>query len=84
MLGLSQDLLGKIVDYVKEEELELKWKETLEQIKILDEHLKEIKKELEDTLKAGKLKDLDKVEQRSFDLKLKYLLLYKILISLLN
>ena len=69
MLGLSQDLLGKIVDYVKEEELELKWKETLEQIKILDEHLKGIRKELEDTLKAGKLKDLDKVEQRSFDLK---------------
>ena len=69
MLGLSQDLLGKIVGYVKEEELELKWKETLEQIKILDEHLKGIKKELEDTLKAGKLKDLDKVEQRSFDLK---------------
>ena len=71
MLGLSQNLLGKIVDYVKEEELELKWKETLEQIKILDEHLKGIRKELEDTLKAGKLKDLDKVEQRSFDLKFK-------------
>ena len=71
MLGLSQDLLGKIVGYVKEEELELKWKETLEQIKILDEHLKGIRKELEDTLKAGKLKDLDKVEQKSFDLKFK-------------
>ena len=71
MLGLSKDLLGKIVDYVKEEELELKWKETLEQIKILDEHLKGIRKELEDTLKAGKLKDLDKVEQKSFDLKFK-------------
>ena len=71
MLGLSQDLLGKIVGYAKEEELELKWKETLEQIKILDEHLKGIRKELEDTFKAGKLKDLDKVEQKSFDLKFK-------------
>ena len=71
MMRLSQNLLSKIKNYVISEQLEVKWKQSLEQMMELDSQLKEIKGELESTLRLGKLKDLDKIEQRSLELKLK-------------
>ena len=71
MINLSENLLETIKNYTKEEKLALKWSQTLEQLKIFDDELVEIKDQLKDTLKDGKLNDLDKIEQRSFTLKFK-------------
>ena len=71
MINLSENLLETIKNYAKEEKLVLKWSQTLEQLKVFDDELIEIKDQLKSTVKDGKLKDLDKIEQRSFDLKFK-------------
>ena len=71
MICLSENLLETIKNYAKEEKLVLKWSQTLEQLKVFDNELNEIKDQLKNTLKDGKLKDLDKIEQRSFTLKFK-------------
>ena len=71
MICLSENLLETIKNYAKEEKLVLKWSQTLEQLKVFDDELNEIKDQLKNTLKDGKLKDLDKIEQRSFTLKFK-------------
>ena len=71
MINLSENLLETIKNYAKEEKLALKWSQTLEQLKVFDDELIEIKEQLKNTLKDGKLKDLDKIEQRSFTLKFK-------------
>ena len=71
MISLSENLLETIKNYAKEEKLVLKWSQTLEQLKVFDNELNEIKDQLKNTLKDGKLKDLDKIEQRSFTLKFK-------------
>ena len=71
MISLSENLLETIKNYVNEEKLVLKWSQTLEQLKVFDDELIEIKDQLKNTLKDVKLKDLDKIEQRSFDLKFK-------------
>ena len=75
MISLSEDLLEIIKNYANEEKLALKWSQTLEQLKMFDDELNEIKDQLKSTLKDGKLKDLDKIEQRSFDLKLKMIII---------
>ena len=71
MISLSENLLETIKNYAKEEKLVLKWSQTLEQLKVFDDELIEIKDQLNNTLKDGKLKDIDKLEQRSFTLKFK-------------
>ena len=71
MISLSENLLKTIKNYANEEKLVFKWSQTLEQLKVLDDELNEIKDHLKSTLKDGKLKDLDKIEQRSFTLKFK-------------
>ena len=71
MISMSENLLETIKNYAKEEKLVLKWSQTLEQLKVLDEELIEIKDQLKSILKDGKLNDLDKIEQRSFTLKFK-------------
>ena len=71
MINLSENLLETIKNYTKEEKLALKWSQTLEQLKVFDDELIEIEDQLKNTLKDGKLKDLDKIEQRSFTLKFK-------------
>ena len=75
MISLSENLLEIIKNYANEEKLVLKWSQTLEQLKVFDDELNEIKDQLKSTLKDGKLKDLDKIEQRSFDLKLKMIII---------
>ena len=74
MLGLSQDLLSKIIRYSKEQQLEFKWKDSLEQLKVFSDQFKEIKEEFEGIIKARKLKNLDQIEQRSYDLKFNLIL----------
>ena len=71
MISLSENLLETIKNYAKDEKLVLKWSQTLEQLKVFDDELIEIKDQLKKTLKDGKLNDLDKIEQRSFALKYK-------------
>ena len=71
MISLSENLLEAIKNYAKDEKLALKWSQTLEQLKVFDDELIEIKDQLKNTLKDGKLKDLDKIEQKSFTLKFK-------------
>ena len=71
MISLSKNLLETIKNYAKDEKLVLKWSQTLEQLKVFDDELIEIKEQLKSTLKDGNLKDLDKIEQRSFALKFK-------------
>ena len=69
MIELSDKLLEKIRIYTKEEELEIKWRIYLEQLKTFDDKLKDIKEEYEDYLKFEIPKDLHRIEQRSFNLK---------------
>ena len=71
MINLSENLLETIKNYAKEEKLVLKWSQALEQLKVFDDELIEIENQLKSTLKDGKLKDLDKIEQRSFTFKFK-------------
>ena len=71
MISLSENLLETIKNYAKEEKLTIKWSQTLEQLKVFDDELIEIKDLLKNTLKDGNLKDIDKIEQRSFALKFK-------------
>ena len=68
---MSENLLETIKNYANEEKLVLKWSQTLEQLKVLDDELIGIKDQLNNALKDGNLKDLDKIEQRSFTLKFK-------------
>ena len=75
MISLSENLLETIKNYAKEEKLVLKWSQILEQLKVFDDELNEIKDQLKKTLKDGKLKDLDKIEQKSFTLKLKMIII---------
>ena len=66
---LNENLLENIKAYIKKEQLECKWRKTLEELKIFDDELKEIKEELDNMFKTQRLKDLDKIQQRSIDLK---------------
>ena len=81
MINLSENLLETIKNYSKEEKLVLKWSQTLKQMKVFDDELIVIKDQLKNTLKDGKLKDLDKLEQRSFTFKLKILIKYFYIIN---
>ena len=81
MINLSENLLETIKNYTKEEKLVLKWSQTLEQLKMFDDELIEVKDQLNNTLKDGKLKDLDKLEQRSFTFKFKILIKYFYIIN---
>ena len=51
MISLSENLLETIKSYAKEEKLVLKWNQLLEQLKILDDELEEIKGSLNNILK---------------------------------
>ena len=81
MISLSENLLETIKKYANNEKLVLIWSQTLEQLKVFDDELIEIKEQLKSTLKDRKLKDLDKIEQRSFNLKFKILIKYFYIIN---
>ena len=85
MISLSENLLETIKNYANEEKLVLKWSQILEQLKVFDDELIEIKEQLKKTLKDGNLKDIDKIEQRSFALKFKIInkvFLYYLILSI--
>ena len=69
MLNLSKDIIQEVRTYAKDQKLELTWAHMLEQLKVLDVKIADVEKELEDILKTEKLKDLNQVQQRSFDVK---------------
>ena len=70
MLDLSKDIIQEVRTYAKSHKLELTWTHMLEQLKVLDDQIAEVEKELEDIHKSGNLKNLNEVQQRSFDVKL--------------
>ena len=69
-MKLYQNLSDRIRDYAKKEQLELKWKNTLDQLKDFDEEIERIKVELESSLRDGTLKELSKLEEKSLNLKI--------------
>ena len=54
MISLSENLLETIKNYANEEKLVLKWSQTLEQMKVFDDELIEIKNQLKSILKDEK------------------------------
>ena len=75
MIELSKNLLDKVEDYAKEENLTTNWRDELDQHKIFYEELDKIKIELDEALKAKKLKISHSLQKRSTDLKSKYKIL---------
>ena len=71
IITLWRDLLNKIEKYITEEQLVFKWKLELEQLKMLNVELESTKKELDDIIKTGNLKNLCKSYERSYQLKSK-------------
>ena len=69
MIRLNENLLKKIKTYTNEEQLESKWKQTLEQLKIFLNELKGIKDDFINALKTESFKDLEKIQLRTIDLK---------------
>ena len=70
MLNLSKDIIQEVRTYAKNHKLELTWTHMLEQLKVLDDQITGVEKELEDIHKSGNMKNLNQVQQRSFDVKL--------------
>ena len=73
MIDLSKNLLDKIQEYTRMEQLTIKWKKVLDQHTRYYNELELIRKELEETLIFKKLSNLLKIQKRSANLKvLKY------------
>ena len=72
MIELSKNLLDKVQDYAKKENLTNNWREALNQHKIFYEELDKIKIELDKALKSKKLKISHSLQEKSTDLKSKY------------
>ena len=61
--------MDDIKDYVSDQQLEMKWRLILEQLKQFENNLSSIKIDLENTIKNAKPKDLMKIQRRASDLK---------------
>ena len=75
MIELSKNLLDKVEDYAKKENLIAIWREALDQNKIFYEELDNIKIGLNEALKAKRLSIYHSLQQKSTDLKSKYKIL---------
>ena len=75
MIELSKNLLDKVEDYAKRENLTANWRETLDQHKIFYEELDNIRTELDKELKTERLNILHSLQQKSTNLKSKYQIL---------
>ena len=84
MIELSKNLLDKVEDYAKKENLITNWREALDQHKIFYEELDNIRTELEKELKTERLNILHSLQQKSTDLKsnIKYYIIIKIIVYL--
>ena len=69
MIELSKNLLDKVEDYAKKENLTNNWREALDQHKIFYEELDKIKIKLDKELEAKRLNILHCLQQKSTDLK---------------
>ena len=72
MIKLSKNLLDKVEDYAKRENLTSNWREALDQHKIFYEELDNIRTDLDKELKTERLNILHSLQQKSTDLKSKY------------
>ena len=75
MIELSKNLLDKVEDYAKEENLTTNWREELDQHKIFYEEFDNIRTELYKELKTERLNILHSLQQKSTNLKSKYQIL---------
>ena len=75
MIELSENLLGKVQDYAKKENLTSNWREALDQHIIFHEELDNIRTELDKELKTERLNILNSLQQKSTNLKSKYKIL---------
>ena len=78
IIELSKNLLDKVEDYAKKENLITNWREALDQHKIFYEELDKIKIELYEQLKTERLNILHILQQKSTDLKSKYKIVIKL------
>ena len=69
VMKLNQNLLYKVQNYAKEEKLAIKWRTELEQFKIFYDELAKANKDLESSLKARRLNNLQFIQTRSTNLK---------------
>ena len=72
MVELSKNLLDRVQDYAKEENLTTNWREVLDQLKIFYEELGNIRIELNEALKAKTVNISHSLQEKSTDLKSKY------------
>ena len=75
MIELSNNLLDKVQDYAKKENLTTNWREALDQHKIFYEELDNIRIELDKELKAKGLIISHSFQKRSTDLKSRQIIL---------
>ena len=69
MIELSKNLLDKVEDYAKKENMTNNWREALDQHKIFYEELDNIKIELDEALRAERVIISHSLQKRSTDLK---------------
>ena len=69
MTELSKNLLDKVEDYAKKENLTTNWREALDQHKIFYEELDNIKIELDEAHKAERVNISHSLQKKSTDLK---------------
>ena len=77
MIELSKNLLDKVEDYEKKENLTNNWREAFDQHKIFYEELDIIKIELDEALKAERVIISQSLQKRSTDLKSRQIILTK-------
>ena len=78
MIELSKNLLDKVEDYAKKENLTNNWREALDQHKIFYEELDIIKIELDEALKAENVNISHSLQKRSTDLKSRQIIFIKL------
>ena len=78
MIELSKNLLDKVEDYAKKENLTNNWREALDQNKIFYEELDSIKIELDEALKAERVIISHLLQKRSTDLKSRQIIFIKL------
>ena len=71
MIELCEDILEGIENYADKEKLLIRWRLVLDQQKILNDELKQIKDDLKELIKSNKFKDLLQVQHRVVKLKSK-------------
>ena len=69
VLSLCKGMLDEVQRYIKEEQLEEKWRLDLDSLNFLNIEYDRIVKNLDDSIIANNLKDLTKIMKRAFDLK---------------